>query len=100
MLSAIINPGVTALSAGANSVAAGEVIFSNSNAVSFGLTGSTITGTVATTYLGSNASTNYVQANATFNGTNCSGTIASNNISVSVLAQSNQTLGLYGLGNT
>jgi hypothetical protein len=53
-----------------------------------------------TTAMASNRGTDFVQANANFNGTNASGTIASNNISVSVAAQSAQTVGLYGSGNT
>jgi hypothetical protein len=53
-----------------------------------------------TTAMLSNASTQFVQANANFNGTNATGTIASNNISVSVAAQTNQTVGLYAVGNT
>jgi len=53
-----------------------------------------------TTAMASNRGTDFVQANANFNGTNASGTIASNNISVSVAAQSAQTLGVYGSGNT
>jgi hypothetical protein len=53
-----------------------------------------------TTAMQSNASTQFVQANANFNGTNASGTIASNNISVSVANQTNQTVGIYGSGNT
>lgn len=68
------------------SVAASEIsgLFSNANGVSFGSSGASITGSVNTSYLGSNASTNYVQANAVFNGTNASGTIASNALSISV----------------
>lgn len=53
-----------------------------------------------TTAMQSGASTQFVQANAVFNGTNASGTVASNNISVSVNAQSNQSVGIYGAGNT
>ena len=56
-----------------------------------------------TTAMASNRGTDFVQATAAFNGTNASGTIASNAISVSVaapVAQTNQTLGLYGSGNT
>jgi hypothetical protein len=71
-------------------------IFSNSNGVSFGTNGSTVTATVATNYqsqgaylttaMASNRGSDFVQANAVFNGTNASGTIASNGISISVAA--------------
>lgn len=56
-----------------------------------------------TTAMASNRGTDFVQANAVFNGTNASGTIASNAISVSVanpVAQTNQTVGGYFVGNT
>jgi hypothetical protein len=77
----------------------------DSNGVSWSLdTGSKIYATVKTDYLttamASNASTQFVQANAGFNGTNASGTIASNSISVSVAAQTNQTIGIYGSSQT
>lgn len=92
------------VSGGASSGSVSELVFSNSNGVSFGLSRSTITASVNTSYLASNASTNYVQANAVFNGTNASGTIASNAISVSVAAQSLQAavnaLGVSNTGNT
>lgn len=81
---------------GANSITSGTARFTNANGVSFTFNGQTISGSVATTYLASNASTNYVQANAVFNGTGASGTIASNAISVSVPATSSLvgTLGM------
>ncbi len=56
--------GVRGVSAGANSIGNGTVVFSNSNNVSFGLNGSTVTATIT------------------------------------VPAQTNQTVGLYALGNT
>lgn len=81
-------------SAGTTSSNIGSVVFSNSNGVSFGLSGSTITGTVATNYqsqgaylttaMASNRGSDFVQATAAFAGTSASGTIASNGISVSI----------------
>ena len=69
-------------------------VFSNSNGVSFGTNGSTVTATVQTNYLttamASNRGSDFVQATAAFAGTNASGTIASNGVSVSVAAQSVQ----------
>jgi hypothetical protein len=70
--------------------------FSNSNGVSFGTNGSTITATVATNYqsqgaylttgMASNRASDFVAATAAFAGTNASGTIASNGVSISVAA--------------
>jgi hypothetical protein len=88
------------LSGSNNSITSGTASFVNANGVSWSFNGQNISGSVNTSYLGSNASTNYVQATAGFNGTNASGTIASNSISVSVAAQSNQTVGLYANSNT
>lgn len=71
-------------------------VFSNSNGVTFGTNGSTVTASVFTDYqstgnylttaMQSNASTQFVQASASFNGTNISGTIGSNGVSLSVAA--------------
>lgn len=93
------------ISAGTTKATVGEVVFSNSNGVSFGVNGQTVTATVQTNYLttamASNRGSDFVQAAAAFNGTNASGTIASNNISVSVLAQSNQSaIKGFGVSNT
>jgi len=81
-------------SAGTTSSNIGSVVFSNSNGISFGLNGSTITGTVATNYqsqgaylttaMASNRGTDFVQATAAFAGTSASGTINSTGISVSI----------------
>jgi len=75
-------------SAGTTSNNLASVVFSNSNGVTFGLNGSTITGSVQTNYLttamASNAGSNFVQANAGFAGTSASGTIASNGIAISI----------------
>lgn len=82
------------LSAGTTNASLGTVSFANSNGVTFGIDGQTITATVQTNYLttamASNRGSDFVQATAAFNGTNASGTIASNAISVSVAAQSVQ----------
>lgn len=76
------------VSAGAASANLTKIVFSNSNGISFGLNGSTITGTVQTNYLttamASNRASDFVQATAAFAGTSASGTIASGGISVSI----------------
>lgn len=81
-------PSPVNFSAGATSDNLGSVVFSNSNGVSFGLNGSTITATVKTDYLttamASNRGSDFVQATAAFAGTSASGTIASGGISVSI----------------
>lgn len=80
-------------SAGATSQNLAAVTFADSNGVSFGLSGSTITASHngLTTAMASNRGTDFVQATAAFAGTNATGTIASSGISVSVAAQSAQT---------
>src|SRR5574342_333897 len=90
------------LSAGTTSNKLSNAVFSNSNGVSFGLNGSTVTATVRTDYqsagaylttaMQSNRGSDFVQATAAFAGTNASGTIASNGISVSVAPPTGQTL--------
>lgn len=57
-------------------------------------------GNYLTTAMASNRGSDFVAATAGFNGTNASGTIASNSISVSVAAQTVQTVGLYASSNT
>jgi hypothetical protein len=83
-------------SAGTTSSGIDSVVFSNSNGVTFGLNGSTITATVQTDYLttamASNRGSDFVQATAAFAGTNASGTINSTGISVSVAAAAGQTV--------
>lgn len=78
-------------SAGTTSGNLGSVRFSNSNGVSFGLNGSVITGSVATSY----AASNHSHGNPTLNLTNISGTTASASngltLSLSAAAQSVQT---------
>src|SRR5260221_3025853 len=53
-------------SAGTTSSNIGSVVFSNSNGISFGLNGSTITGTVKTDYLTSQSNQNVTAANGGF----------------------------------
>jgi hypothetical protein len=91
------------LSAGTTSANLSNMVFSNSNGVSFGLNGSTITGTVATTY----AASNHSHGNPTLNLTNLSGTTASASngltLSLSAAAQTVQTQNLHNMtlsGNT
>ena len=76
------------LSAGANSITSGTAVASNGGGVTFGVTGQTLTATVATNYLttamASNRGTDFVQATAVFAGTSASGTIASGGLSVSI----------------
>lgn len=70
-----------AVSAGAASVSgSGTVVFSNSNGVSFGINGSTITGTVATNYAGTGVTT------TTTAGTAIVGTNSTNGLSLGVPA--------------
>lgn len=86
--------GGVALADTATTVSNQTVVFSNSNGVSFGLNGSTMTATVATNYqsagaylttaMASNRGSDFVNATAAFAGTSASGTIASNGISVSI----------------
>lgn len=84
-----------------------EYIFSNSNGVSFGTNGSTVTATVKTDYLttamASDAGSRFVNTSAGLNLTNISATFNSNSISLSVAnaaVQSNQTMGIYASSNT
>lgn len=82
------------LSAGTTSNNLSAATFADSNGISFGLSGSVITGTVATNYqssgaylttaMASNRGTDFVQATAAFAGTSASGTINSTGISVSI----------------
>jgi hypothetical protein len=67
----------------------GTIVFSNSNGISFGLNGATVTAShnAITTAMASNRGSDFVQATAAFAGTNATGTIASNGISVSVAPQ-------------
>lgn len=99
------------VSAGTLSSNRSDITFSDGSGVSWGLnTNGVITATVKTDYqtsgaylttaMASNRGTDFVQATANFNGTNATGTIASNAISVSVAAQTNQTVGLYASSNT
>lgn len=57
-------------------------------------------GNYLTTAMASNRGSDFVAATAGFNGTNASGTLASNSWSVSVAAQTNQTIGAYMSSNT
>jgi hypothetical protein len=113
--SAAAGAGGVALSAGTQSVSTGTVAFSNSNGVTFGMSGSnTITASVAAQsvqtvglYAVSNttqSSTGTVDARSlSFAGAGVAsvgvtaGTVV---VSVAAGAQTNQTMGLYGLGNT
>lgn len=65
------------VSAGTTNVALGQAVFSNSNGVSFGLNGSTVTATVQTNYLTTAAQSNHSHGNPTLALTNLSGTTAS-----------------------
>lgn len=56
---ALIDISAVNFSAGTTSGNLSNVVFSNSNGVSFGINGSTITGTVATTYAGSNVTASF-----------------------------------------
>src|SRR2546430_1278414 len=80
-------------SAGTTSSNIGSVVFSNANGISFGLNGSTITGTVKTDYL-----TTAMQSNAaTISNINLSAGTTSQNLSAFVLSNSNNfSFGLNG----
>lgn len=82
----LTNPAVVNVSAGTTSNWLSQVTFSNSNGISFGLNGSTITGShnALTTAMASNRGSDFVQATAAFAGTSASGTIASGGISISI----------------
>lgn len=66
------------LSAGTTSNNLSNFVFSNSNGVSFGLNGSTVTATVQTNYLTTAALSNHSHGNPQLNLTNLSGTTVSN----------------------
>ena len=87
-----------------SNTSANTMTFGDLNGVSWSFSNGSIVASVQTNYLttamASNRGSDFVQANAAFAGTNASGTIASNGISVSVLSQSNQTLGAYAVSNT
>lgn len=85
--------GLSGLSAGTTQATSGTVIFSNSNGVSFGLNGNTVTATVKTDYL-----TTAMQSNAvTLSNINVSGGTTSQNLSNVVFSNSNGvSFGLNG----
>lgn len=66
------------VSAGTTSNNLSRIVFSDSNGVSFGLNGSTVTGTVQTNYLTTAALSGHSHGDPTLNLTNLSGTTASN----------------------
>lgn len=82
------------ISAGTTNATLGEVVFSNSNGVSFGINGNTLTATVATNYqsqgaylttaMASNRGSDFVNTTAGLNLTNISATLGSNSLSFSV----------------
>ena len=87
--------GISGFSAGANQISAGTVVFSNSNGMSFGLNGSTVTGSYtipAQTVDTRKAGTGFTSAGA---GLGLSGTLNTNGLSLSASApsQSVQTQG-------
>lgn len=94
-LSSPIESGI-GLSAAGSSQTAGNLVLSNSNGLSFGMNGSTITG--------SYNSTQFAGLGTTFSGTNVSGSMTLNsaglNLALSGAAGSSQTEALYLAGNT
>jgi hypothetical protein len=93
--------GGMAISAGTQSVSTGTMVFSNSNGVTFGMSGSSrITASVETSY----AASNHSHGDPTLALTNLGGTTASASngltLSLSAAAQTNQTIGFYATGNT
>lgn len=95
---------LTGNTAGTTSSAQGtKLYFSGGNSLTVSGSSNTIVfsvGNYLTTAMASNRGSDFVAATAGFNGTNASGTIASNSWSVSVAAQTNQTVGLYMSSNT
>lgn len=93
-----------AISAGTQSVSTGTMVFSNSNGVTFGMSGSSrITASVETSY----AASNHSHGDPTLALTNLSGTTASasNGLTISLsaaatVAQTAQTMGVYGSSQT
>lgn len=87
-----------------SNTSANTMTFGDLNGVSWSFSNGSIVASVQTNYLttamASNRGSDFVQANAAFAGTNATGTIASDGISVSVLSQSNQTIGGYAVSNT
>jgi hypothetical protein len=88
--------GILGVSAGTASMSSGTLSFANSNGVSFGLNGSTLTASVATNYqsqgaylttaMASSRGTDFLNVSGGFSGTNISGTLASNGLQLSVAA--------------
>lgn len=97
-----------AIAAGTQTATSGTIVFSDSNGISFGLSGSTRV-TASHNGLTSQSNQNVTAANGGFafqtlsfsnaNGVSF-GTSAGSAITGSVAAQSNQTVGMYALGNT
>lgn len=87
-----------------SNTSADTMTFGNLNGVSWSFSNGSIVASVQTNYLttamASNRDSDFVQATAAFAGTNATGTIASDGISVSVLSQSNQSIGAYAVSNT
>jgi hypothetical protein len=102
----LTSQGILSLSAGGAQITSGQVIFSNSNGVSFGANGQTVTGSVATSLTNINVSagttSNNLSAVVFSNSNNVSFGLNGSTVTatISVPAQTNQTVGLYGLGNT
>jgi hypothetical protein len=108
------------ISAGTTSNNASRLVFADSNGISFGLNGSTVTATVKTDYQSSNANYLTSQSNQALSGSNGSftfqtvtfgnlngmsfytsnGSMVASYTVPSVPAQTNQTIGFYALGNT
>lgn len=99
------NPyGLAGFSAGTQSVSTGTIVFSNSNGITFGMSGSSRI-TASHNGLTTAAQSNHSHGNPTLALTNITGTTASasNGLTLSlsgVAAQTNQTVGFYAVGNT
>lgn len=98
--------GGVGISAGASSVSSGNVVFSNSNSVSFGLNGSTLTASFGGLTSQSNQAFSAPGGSSAFqtlNFANSNGVSFSNSggsVVGSVAAQTAQTIGIYGISNT
>ena len=94
--------GGVALSAGTQSVSTGTVVYSNSNNITFGMSGSSQVTASYNFNLSAGTTSNNLNAVTFSNSNNVSFGINGSTVtaSASFAAQTNQTVGLYALGNT
>ena len=92
------------ISAGTTSTNASNFTFSNSNGLAFGLSSGAGAGVITGSYTVPTVTQYFSNTATTFNGANISGSITNNTaglqLSLSVAAQTNQTVGVYGSSQT